>query len=164
MRGNTVMSGYLKNEAATEATFAGGWLHTGDIAVAHKNGRIQIKVGWEGGKEGRTSWAIATDDFSLTLCINTGSKQGRHHQRRGEHQLHRGTLTRDTLISSLHPSISPSLPPSIPPSLLLQVENALHLHPSIAEVAVVAKPCDKWGEVRAILPTPPFLPRSPLIL
>jgi len=38
------MSGYLKNESATEATFAGGWLHTGDIAVAHKNGRIQIKV------------------------------------------------------------------------------------------------------------------------
>jgi hypothetical protein len=51
MRGNTVMSGYLKNEAATETTFAGGWLHTGDIAVAHKNGRIQIKVGG-GGREG----------------------------------------------------------------------------------------------------------------
>jgi fatty-acyl-CoA synthase len=38
------MSGYLKNEAATEATFHGGWMHTGDIAVAHKNGRIQLKV------------------------------------------------------------------------------------------------------------------------
>ncbi|EWM28444.1 acyl- synthetase [Nannochloropsis gaditana] len=60
MRGNTVMSGYLKNEAATEATFHGGWMHTGDIAVAHKNGRIQLKVregeekgDGQGGGEGR---------------------------------------------------------------------------------------------------------------
>ncbi|KAM3568621.1 hypothetical protein VYU27_009257, partial [Nannochloropsis oceanica] len=88
VRGNTVMSGYLKNESATEATFAGGWLHTGDIAVAHKNGRIQIK------------------DRLKDIIISGGEN-----------------------ISSI------------------EVENALHLHPSIAEVAVVAKPCDKWGEV-----------------
>ena len=82
------MSGYLKNEAATEATFVGGWLHTGDIAVSHKNGRIQIK------------------DRSKDVIISGGEN-----------------------ISSI------------------EVENVLHLHPSISEAAVVAKPCEKWGEV-----------------
>ena len=31
MRGDVVMRGYLKNAKATEATFAGGWLHSGDL-------------------------------------------------------------------------------------------------------------------------------------
>ncbi len=43
MRGNTVMSGYLKNPAATEAAFAGGWFHTGDLAVWHPDGYVEIK-------------------------------------------------------------------------------------------------------------------------
>jgi len=42
LRGNTMMMGYLKNEAATQAAFKDGWLHTGDIAVVHVNGYIQI--------------------------------------------------------------------------------------------------------------------------
>lgn len=42
MRGNTVMMGYLKNESATRKAFAGGWFHTGDVAVVHENGYIQI--------------------------------------------------------------------------------------------------------------------------
>lgn len=42
LRGNTVMMGYLKNERATQEAFAGGWFHTGDIAVVHANGYIQI--------------------------------------------------------------------------------------------------------------------------
>ncbi|MGF6694653.1 AMP-binding protein [Metapseudomonas resinovorans] len=42
MRGNTVMMGYLKNQSATEKAFAGGWFHTGDVAVVHENGYIQI--------------------------------------------------------------------------------------------------------------------------
>ncbi len=43
LRGNTVMSGYLKNERATAAAFAGGWLHTGDLAVWHPDNAIEIK-------------------------------------------------------------------------------------------------------------------------
>ncbi len=43
MRGNNVMKGYLKNPAATEEAFAGGWFHTGDLAVCHPDGYIEIK-------------------------------------------------------------------------------------------------------------------------
>src|SRR5712691_7627858 len=43
MRGNIVMKGYLKNQTATEEAFAGGWFHTGDLAVAHADGYIEIK-------------------------------------------------------------------------------------------------------------------------
>ncbi|MEX0814727.1 MAG: acyl-CoA synthetase [Dongiaceae bacterium] len=43
LRGNTVMKGYLKNPAASEAAFRGGWLHTGDLAVRHSDGYVEIK-------------------------------------------------------------------------------------------------------------------------
>jgi fatty-acyl-CoA synthase len=43
MRGHDVMKGYLKNAAATEAAFAGGWFHTGDLGVMHADGYIEIK-------------------------------------------------------------------------------------------------------------------------
>jgi fatty-acyl-CoA synthase len=43
LRGNTVMKGYLKNSAATEEVFAGGWFHTGDLAVQHPDGYVEIK-------------------------------------------------------------------------------------------------------------------------
>ncbi|MBX6369825.1 MAG: acyl-CoA synthetase [Rhodospirillales bacterium] len=43
LRGNTVMRGYLKNPKATEAAFAGGWFHTGDLAVLHPDGYAEIK-------------------------------------------------------------------------------------------------------------------------
>ena len=42
-RGNVVMKGYLKNEEATEKAFAGGWYHSGDLAVKHPDGYVQIK-------------------------------------------------------------------------------------------------------------------------
>ncbi|AQT51559.1 MULTISPECIES: acyl-CoA synthetase [Burkholderia cepacia complex] len=42
VRGNTVMMGYLKNPDATAKAFAGGWFHTGDLAVVHPDGYIQI--------------------------------------------------------------------------------------------------------------------------
>jgi len=43
LRGNVVMKGYLKNPAATEAAFAGGWFHTGDLGVRHPDGYIELK-------------------------------------------------------------------------------------------------------------------------
>ncbi len=43
MRGNVVMKGYLKDPNATNAAFAGGWFHTGDLAVKHPDGYIQLK-------------------------------------------------------------------------------------------------------------------------
>jgi fatty-acyl-CoA synthase len=43
MRGNLVMKGYLKNPKTTEASFAGGWFHSGDLAVWHPDGYTQIK-------------------------------------------------------------------------------------------------------------------------
>jgi fatty-acyl-CoA synthase len=43
LRGNTLMKGYLKNPAATGETFAGGWFHTGDLAVMHPDGYIEVK-------------------------------------------------------------------------------------------------------------------------
>lgn len=42
IRGNTVMKGYLKNPSATGKAFEGGWFHTGDIAVVHPDGYLQI--------------------------------------------------------------------------------------------------------------------------
>lgn len=43
MRGNTVMKGYLKNPTATQEAFAGDWFHTGDLAVWHADGYVEIK-------------------------------------------------------------------------------------------------------------------------
>ncbi|MEN8893585.1 AMP-binding protein [Planktotalea arctica] len=42
IRGNSVMKGYLKNQSATEEAFAGGYFHSGDIAVQHPDTHIQI--------------------------------------------------------------------------------------------------------------------------
>ena len=43
LKGHTVMKGYLKNPEATENAFAGGWFHTGDLAVLHPDGYAEIK-------------------------------------------------------------------------------------------------------------------------
>jgi fatty-acyl-CoA synthase len=43
MRGNIVMKGYLKNPRATEEAFAGGWFHSGDLAVMHPDGYVELK-------------------------------------------------------------------------------------------------------------------------
>jgi fatty-acyl-CoA synthase len=42
-RGNVVMKGYLKNPEATREAFAGGWFHTGDLAVMYPDGYVKIK-------------------------------------------------------------------------------------------------------------------------
>jgi fatty-acyl-CoA synthase len=43
MRGNVMMKGYLKDEAATQAAFDGGWFHTGDLGVWHPDGYAEIR-------------------------------------------------------------------------------------------------------------------------
>jgi fatty-acyl-CoA synthase len=42
-RGNITMKGYLKNPQATQEAFAGGWYHTGDLAVMNPDGYVKIK-------------------------------------------------------------------------------------------------------------------------
>jgi fatty-acyl-CoA synthase len=43
MRGNNVMSGYFADPAATETAFRGGWFHSGDLAVWHPDGTIELR-------------------------------------------------------------------------------------------------------------------------
>ena len=43
LTGNTLMKGYLKNEAATEEAFAGGFYHSGDLAAWHGDGSVEVK-------------------------------------------------------------------------------------------------------------------------
>ena len=42
-RGNIVMKGYLKNKKANDEAFENGWFHSGDLAVLHEDGYIQLK-------------------------------------------------------------------------------------------------------------------------
>ncbi|MGQ0620753.1 MAG: AMP-binding protein [Panacagrimonas sp.] len=87
-RGNLGMKGYLKNPDATREAFAGGWHHSGDLAIVHGNGYIEIK------------------DRSKDIIISGGEN-----------------------VSSL------------------EVEEVLYTHPAVLNVAVVAVPDEKWGEV-----------------
>jgi fatty-acyl-CoA synthase len=43
MRGNNVMSGYFADPEATETAFRGGWFHSGDLAVWHPDGYIELR-------------------------------------------------------------------------------------------------------------------------
>lgn len=43
VRGNLVLKGYYRNPEATEKAMQGGWFHTGDVAVVHPDGRIEIR-------------------------------------------------------------------------------------------------------------------------
>ncbi len=87
MQGNVVMKGYLKNPTATAEAFKGGWFHSGDLAVWHPNGYIEIK------------------DRAKDIIISGGEN-----------------------ISTI------------------EVEDVLYRHPAVMEVAVVARPDEKWGE------------------
>src|SRR5258706_2490693 len=42
-RGNITMKGYLKNKKATDEAFAGGWFHSGDLAVMQPDGYVKIR-------------------------------------------------------------------------------------------------------------------------
>ncbi len=43
MRGNNTMKGYFRDPEATERAFAGGWFHSGDLAVMHPDGYIELR-------------------------------------------------------------------------------------------------------------------------
>ena len=43
MRGNNVMLGYYRDEEATAEAFAGGWMHSGDLAVMHADGYVEVR-------------------------------------------------------------------------------------------------------------------------
>jgi fatty-acyl-CoA synthase len=43
MRGNNVMAGYFEDTAATEQAFRGGWFHSGDLAVWHPDGNVELR-------------------------------------------------------------------------------------------------------------------------
>ena len=43
MRGNNVMAGYFASEEATQQAFRGGWFHSGDLAVWHPDGAIELR-------------------------------------------------------------------------------------------------------------------------
>jgi fatty-acyl-CoA synthase len=88
MRGNNVMLGYYDNPKATADAFQGGWFHSGDLAVVHPDGYIEVR------------------DRMKDIVISGGEN-----------------------ISSI------------------EVEKALADHPAVAEVAIVAVPDEKWGEV-----------------
>jgi fatty-acyl-CoA synthase len=88
MRGNNVMLGYYANPAATAEAFEGGWFHSGDLAVVHPDGYIELR------------------DRKKDIVISGGEN-----------------------ISSI------------------EVEKVLADHPAVAEVAIVAVPDEKWGEV-----------------
>jgi fatty-acyl-CoA synthase len=88
MRGNNVMAGYFDDAEATAQAFRGGWFHSGDVAVMHPDGYIELR------------------DRKKDIIISGGEN-----------------------ISTI------------------EVEQAIARHPAVLEVAVIAVPDDKWGEV-----------------
>ncbi len=88
MRGNNVMLGYYKQPKETDEAFRGGWFHSGDLAVVHPDGYVEIK------------------DRMKDIIISGGEN-----------------------ISTV------------------EVENCIYQHPDVLEVAVIAIPDPKWGEV-----------------
>lgn len=88
MRGNNVMQGYFAQPAASAEAFRGGWFHSGDIAVMHADGYIELR------------------DRQKDIIISGGEN-----------------------ISTI------------------EIEQAIARHPAVLEVAVIAVPDEKWGEV-----------------
>ena len=69
MRGNNVMSGYLADAAATENAFRGGWFHSGDLAVWHADGNIELR---DRGKDIIISGGenISSIEVEQTICAH----------------------------------------------------------------------------------------------
>jgi len=88
MRGNNVMKGYYEQPDATAEAFTGGWFHSGDLAVMHPDGYIELR------------------DRKKDIIISGGEN-----------------------ISTI------------------EVERCIYQHPAVLEVAVIAIPDERWGEV-----------------
>jgi fatty-acyl-CoA synthase len=71
MRGNNVMSGYFEDPAATSKAFAGGWFHSGDLAVWHPDGNIELR---DRGKDIIISGGenISSIEVEQTICAYPG--------------------------------------------------------------------------------------------
>ena len=91
VRGNVVMKGYFNDQEATAAAFNGGWIHTGDAAVVHPEGYVEIRDRF---KDVIISAAVKTFRRSRSrACLlapsrRAGSRSGRHAARelgRGPH-------------------------------------------------------------------------------
>lgn len=103
MRGNNVMKGYYEQPDATAEAFRGGWFHSGDLAIVHADGYIELR------------------DRSKDIIISGGEN-----------------------ISTI------------------EVENVIYQHPDVQEVAVIAIPDEKWGEVPKafVVPKPGTTPTA----
>ncbi|HVB96291.1 MAG TPA: acyl--CoA ligase family protein [Chloroflexota bacterium] len=88
MRGNVVMKGYYAQPEATATAFRGGWFHSGDLAVRHPDGYVELR------------------DRMKDVVISGGEN-----------------------VSTI------------------EVEGVIYQHPAVLEVAVVAIPDERWGEV-----------------
>ena len=76
MRGNNVMSGYFADQAATEKAFRGGWFHSGDLAVWHPDGNIELRdrskdIIISGGEN------ISSIEVEQTICAHPGRSRVR---------------------------------------------------------------------------------------
>jgi fatty-acyl-CoA synthase len=87
MRGNNVMSGYFAEEEATEKAFRGDWFHSGDLAVWHPDGNIELRdrskdIIISGGEN------ISSIEVEQTICAHPAVLEcaviGTPHERWGE--------------------------------------------------------------------------------
>ena len=103
MRGNNVMREYYNQPDATAEAFRGGWFHSGDLAVMHPDGYVELR------------------DRKKDIIISGGEN-----------------------ISTI------------------EVENTIYRHPAVQEVAVVAVPDERWGEVPKafVVPKPGMQPTA----
>jgi fatty-acyl-CoA synthase len=102
MRGNNVMAGYFADDAATEKAFHGGWFHSGDLAVWHPDGNIELRdrskdIIISGGEN------ISSIEVEQTICAHPAVLEcavvGVPHERWGERPKAFVTLTDDTVAS-----------------------------------------------------------------